>query len=1071
MVDQIDLEKVVANRADEIVSKLEKIIKWARNEEDLRIEFEKALEPFKNDLGIDLRGHHEFTLGQGRADTLYNLVVIEYKRPGRIEISNDSPGNKEAIDQIKKRLKVLASEQKRSLSRVFGVGTDGIRMIFARSRAGQFEISEPQLITGQIMRLFLSRLGTLGLARKPLISEYLVRDFGGKSEIASKVVQEFVAHLKHLRTDRSKKLYEQWKTLFGEVSGYNPKMQSKKIGAMATRYGLPSKTDAQLFLFAVHSYYSFFMKLLVADFLCYYHKMPSIVTRMTLLQGKELKNQLTSLEKRGGIFAEMGYVNFLEGDLFTWYLDEWDADIEKVLRDIVVLLDSYEPGTIGIDPDETKDILKGLYQYLIDREVRRGLGEYYTPDWLAELVLEEVDDYDGDPDIRILDPACGSGTFLVRTIHKIKNFAEREGLDPKQTLQKILRNVVGFDLNPLAVMAARTNYILALGKELLPYGDRIEIPIYLCDSVLWPETPNQIEKTQRVRTSVGDFFIPALFATKECISQLAEALETAVAEEYSSAEFLNLLYSKVTLGEDERKDSSGPLKNLFVKMKELEKAGINGLWARLIKNAFAPIFIGKFDLVIGNPPWINWERLPESYKADAKDAWSKYGLFVSKGWKGKLGTAKYDVSMIFVYVGIDRYLRPEAKLSFVITQSLFQSQAAAGFRKFIIPSVTEDKVTDFAVKRVHHLVELDPFEDASNRTALMTCIKGIPNRYPVPYIRWSRKTPIHSEYSLSFVKKNTDREELEAWPIEDSNSRSPWLVCSRLEKKAIQSVIGQSPYSANAGSYTEGANGIFWVRSKIRIGQNLVLIENMAEEARFAVPKEEASIETDWLFPLLRGSGVHKWSATHDGYLIFTSKSKRDRLSEGQFKVKWPKTYAYFKRFESELKARIGYQKKMREGGFPFYTMYGSDAMLSEYKVVWREQASAFTAAVVLPINDPVVGKKAVIPDHKLMFVKCLTLEEAHFVCACLNSRVTRFIVKSYAIDTQISTHVLNYVKIPRFKPENQTHRELAKLSMEAHDAVRAGDQKELDRIEKKIDSAVAKLLSITPQQMARIST
>ena len=52
-------------------------------------------------------------------------------------------------------------------------------------------------------------------------------------------------------------------------------------------------------------------------------------------------------------------------------------------------------------------------------------------------------------------------------------------------LNRILTNVVGFDINPLAVLASRTNYLIAI-REFLPFSDRVELPVYLCDSVVTP---------------------------------------------------------------------------------------------------------------------------------------------------------------------------------------------------------------------------------------------------------------------------------------------------------------------------------------------------------------------------------------------------------------------------------------------------------------------------------------------------------------------------------------------------------------------------------------------------------
>lgn len=150
--------------------------------------------------------------------------------------------------------------------------------------------------------------------------------------------------------------------------------------------------------------------------------------------------------------------------------------------------DGFDPTTLNVDPAESRDLLKQLYQQLFPKSVRHDLGEYYTPDWLAELVLDELG-YDGNPDKRLLDPACGSGTFLVMALNRVRTWyaAHRHecGFGEDALLRKILHNVIGFDLNPLAVMAARTNYLLAV-RELLRHGGHVELPVYLCDSIMTP---------------------------------------------------------------------------------------------------------------------------------------------------------------------------------------------------------------------------------------------------------------------------------------------------------------------------------------------------------------------------------------------------------------------------------------------------------------------------------------------------------------------------------------------------------------------------------------------------------
>jgi SAM-dependent methyltransferase len=193
-------------------------------------------------------------------------------------------------------------------------------------------------------------------------------------------------------------------------------------------------------------------------------------------------------------------------------------------------------------------LLKKLYQQLFPKSVRHDLGEYYTPDWLAEHVLNELG-YEGDPDKRLLDPACGSGTFLVMAINRIRRWyeANREkcAYDEGELLNKILANVIGFDLNPLAVMAARTNYLVAI-KDLIRHSGHVEIPVYLCDSIMtraeYGDLFTGAEKVARVPCSAMK--PPHLLVPKEIakspteVAKYAAVLEVCIKNAYAPQEFL-----------------------------------------------------------------------------------------------------------------------------------------------------------------------------------------------------------------------------------------------------------------------------------------------------------------------------------------------------------------------------------------------------------------------------------------------------------------------------------------------------------------------------------------------------
>jgi type I restriction-modification system DNA methylase subunit len=158
----------------------------------------------------------------------------------------------------------------------------------------------------------------------------------------------------------------------------------------------------------------------------------------------------------------MGISNFLEGDFFGWYLETWDDGLDKGIRRIVSELANYSRVTLDADPDQTRDLLKKLYQNVMPKQLRHDLGEYYTPDWLAERLLNQLGFIPGrDPKLqekRLLDPACGSGTFLVLAIKRVKEHCAERPIRPAEVLRGILSNIVGFDLNPLAVISARTTF-------------------------------------------------------------------------------------------------------------------------------------------------------------------------------------------------------------------------------------------------------------------------------------------------------------------------------------------------------------------------------------------------------------------------------------------------------------------------------------------------------------------------------------------------------------------------------------------------------------------------------------
>lgn len=108
----------------------------------------------------------------------------------------------------------------------------------------------------------------------------------------------------------------------------------------------------------------------------------------------------------GTYFKKKKIENFVERDFFHWVtLPEIAKRLENHWLSLLDWLLTYDLSLVE------GDLLKGVYQDLVDPEDRHDLGEYYTPDWLCSYIVDEVvGDFKGIPSI--IDPTCGSGSFL-----------------------------------------------------------------------------------------------------------------------------------------------------------------------------------------------------------------------------------------------------------------------------------------------------------------------------------------------------------------------------------------------------------------------------------------------------------------------------------------------------------------------------------------------------------------------------------------------------------------------------------------------------------------------------------
>ena len=184
--------------------------------------------------------------------------------------------------------------------------------------------------------------------------------------------------------------------------------------------------------------------------------------------------------------------------------------------------------------------------------------------------------------------------------------------------------------------------------------------------------------------------------------------------------------------------------------------------------------------------------------------------------EARLGGGKKDISVLFAYRCLDRYLKDRGNFAFLITQSVFKTKGAGeGFRRFKIFERKKGKIKEVPIKvvKVHDLVELNPFEGASNRTAAIFIKKKGETNYPVKYELWKRKKKarIDLKDSLEEVSWKSSRVELCAYPSDEKNALSPWLTLPEKAITAVRMVQGKGHYRAYAGIYSGGANAVYWL--------------------------------------------------------------------------------------------------------------------------------------------------------------------------------------------------------------------------------------------------------------------
>lgn len=1035
--------------------------KRKKTEEDFKIGFMRILDVIAEDLGIELNPLMEHTVYKGRMDALYNYIDLEYKVPTAIETRNSYPARKSAnqayIEEVQRQITGYCKKNPEvDKDSMLGVIFDGEYFIYISYLNTDWYVSQPEKRDVSSLKRFFVKLFSLQMEQRAVTIKHLEEDFGFESEQARECIMAFYHSLeKNIGTDEGLSLlFEQWKSLFREVSGYSYDTVKLNFKEIRNAYKVKSDEEPKVdyLIFAIHTYYALLIKLLVMEIL-YHHKRNHIFqTAFDNSNSETTKRSLEGIES-GGRFERLGIKNFLEGDFFGWYLNVWDEEIYTSISRVMDKFNDYNYSTLNLDERNSRDLLKKLYNYLLPRTLRHALGEYYSPDWLAQHVYNQLE-INGAKDKSVLDPNVGSGTFIVIAIKEL--IEKNKDLPKEELLQTILSNVHGFDLNPLAVIAARANYIIALGDLIDSTDQDIEIPVYLCDSMLTVlEQPKGTHTVRKLATRAGVYEIPNVYVESNSLYLLIELLNSHV-EMYGK--YTEVLWEEILSNVPQilkhSKEEIVEIKELtivfFHQILKLEQKGIRKIWSQIIKNAFAPIFHEKVDFIIGNPPWVNWQTLPEDYRVSIHKHWYSYKIFDFKGLEARLGSAHDDISVLLTYVVTDNFLKDKGKLGFIINQNLLQAHGGGeGFRKFKIREEIPVKVLE-----VDDFVEVQPFQSlgASNKTATIILQKGYETTYPVPYKKWRKtiKGIIDSDDLLESVNTKIDSTDKIAVPLRNNlvseHNNSSWLIADEEEVESLHNLVGKSEYRGRKGIDTS-ANGIYWVEV-LGNSRGRIMVRSTPENSRKEIPHYQSIIEPDLVYPLVRGRDIKKWFyKTPYSIIVPYHENLKKVLSREELKEKTPLTYDYFYEHEHSdkfleiLKMRGIYRKHYTED-VPPHVLYNIGLYTSApYKVLWKAlQGKGMNACVIGSDNG-----KLVLPDHNNLLVPFESEVEAYYLCGILNSKLVEEFVDAY-ISWFKSAHILQNLFIPEFRHEDKLQLKIAHASKEAHELATEVYQNEVDQ-------------------------
>ena len=366
----------------------------------------------------------------------------------------------------------------------------------------------------------------------------------------------------------------------------------------------------------------------------------------------------------------------------------WIADAPggvQWVRNLFEIVNRYDWGS------READVLRNVYMAIVPEDDRKLYGEYYTPDWLAHLIVEETldDKWLGEAirsayaaaappsKVGVLDPACGSGTFLYHAARRILAAIPKHLPSADDAARaRIVGNLVhGIDIHPVAVEMARATLRRALPGPIEPsihQGDALLMgstetagltQAMLDRGACWFQSPDR----------KLHFAVPYTFTDLPNFEIRLRTLVSAACDGVG-------LPADVTSGMTDA--DAKQIVNAHAVLTQIVAEHGNSVWAWYIRNQLVPHAISrrKVNRIVSNPPWLRWNEIKtEPRKTNVRTLARERGILP----KTQGSHSSFDLGAVFVVETRNLFLeRPRTDASaFVLNAAALRSENWRSFRE------------------------------------------------------------------------------------------------------------------------------------------------------------------------------------------------------------------------------------------------------------------------------------------------------------------------------------------------------------------------------------------------------